>query len=170
MPGLRIHKVADKSVGRRVVMVDEEGERKLVNPDTPGEEHEPWPLVGVRLLPGPEACGISTTVVEQGITEGWLTAEAARTVARPGGPPGDAWRPDKVHLFRHADALVFHTLDGDVRFLVTHQPDKYADHGEATFPDQVAEFDADDETPVTDEMYAAGATRVDWFYGIQREG
>jgi hypothetical protein len=50
--------------------------------------------------------------------------------------------------------VVFHFLDGDVRYEVTHQPDKYADPG-------------DDETPVTEKVYKAGKTRVDHFYGLK---
>lgn len=142
MPGLTIHKHRDGTVH--------------IRGDRPGDA----PHDKVR---------ISTTVVENAISEGWLSAEGSRTVARPGGPPQDKDRPDVAHFFRHADALVFHTRDGAIRYKVVHQPDKYADHDAATHPDQVKKFKADDETSVTDEMYAAGATRVDHFYDLERE-
>jgi hypothetical protein len=88
-------------------------------------------------------------------------------VVRPGGPPEDKDRPDVSHIFRQADVLVFHTRAGDIRYKVVHNPDKYADHDDRTF--EVKRFKADDDTPVTDEIYAAGATRVDHFYDLVRE-
>ena len=57
-----------------------------------------------------------------------------------------------THTFRHYEAM---TVCG-TRYKVTHQPDKYADPG-------------DDDTPVTDEVYGSGQTRVDHFYGLKRE-
>lgn len=110
---------------------------------------------------------ITPRKVREGIRDGWLSVEGEQIVHRPGGPPDDVWRV--THTFRHYTALVFHTLDGDVRYRVVHQPDKYADRAEATRPDAVEPFAGDDDTPVTAEMYAAGATRVDHYYTLQRE-
>lgn len=171
--GLLIRRVADMSSGARLVRFDPEtGERKLVNPATPGEAHEPWPLAGVVLEDAPEETVISTGYVARGIAEGWIEGVNARPVVRPAGPTHVDWHSGvtgQPHVFVHYDALIFHTLDGDVTYRVVHQPDKYADHAEATDPEAVEPFEADDETPVTPEAYAAGATRVDHFYGIEKE-
>jgi hypothetical protein len=108
---------------------------------------------------------MTTQQVVQGQIEGWLSTAGARVVVRPAGP---AENPTLLnHTFTHYDTLTIHTLDGDVEFKVTHQPDKYADYAEASDPDAVKEFKGDDKTPVTDEMYAAGATRVDHFYEMK---
>lgn len=167
MPGLTIRKVADHSVPRVTRFDPVTGEKYLAHPDTP---HIPQarPLTGIRLDVAPGATVVSTSVVSQGIAEGWLTAVGEKVVHRPGGSSADKWAV--THTFRQATALVFHTLDGDVTYKVTHNPDKYADYEAATYPDQVKRFKADDATPVTDEHYDAGATRVDWFYTIVKEG
>jgi len=145
MSVLELRRLADKS-GSRLAQVDGDGN---VTP------LEPWPLAGVRIESDPaEIAALTTTVVADGRREGWVTVEGEQVVHRPGGPPSNLWAV--THTFVHADAIVFHTVDGDVRFRVTHQPDKYADPG-------------DDQTPVTDEAYAAGATRVDWWYGVRYE-
>lgn len=146
MPGLRIRKLAEEADGPL-----------------------PRPLAGVRLEDAPDVVRVSTKVVAAGVAEGWVTLVGERVVHRPSGPAADPWGAP-AHTFRHADAVVFHTLDGDVTYRVTHQPDKYADYGQATFPDAVGEFTGDDDTPVTSEVYAAGATRVDWFYDMEKEG
>jgi hypothetical protein len=85
-------------------------------------------------------------------------------------------------VFHHYSALVLHLVDDDgagydLRYRVTHQPDKYADNstpGEATDDrpqaDRIASGNThDDDTPVTDELYAAGQTRVDHFYDLELE-
>lgn len=102
----------------------------------------------------PAAARVPTSWVQRGTAEGWLAYENPRPVHRYGGPPGQEWQV--THTFIHADAVVLKCADGDLRYRVVHQPDKYADPG-------------DDDTPVTDEVYAAGATRVDWFYDLERE-
>jgi len=165
MAGLILRKHADKTTSARVVRYDPEtGAKKLVNPDTPGEEHEPWPLAGISIENTPDVARLSTTLVEQGKAEGWLSTTGDRVVVRPAGPAGDPLA-DR-HTFVHYDTITFHTLDGDIVFRVTHQPDKYADHSQATYPEAVEAFEGDDETPVTPTVYAAGATRVDWFYDV----
>jgi len=92
-------------------------------------------------------------------------------VIRPAGAPGAKNVPTinapAPHVFSHYTYLTFHMVDGDYRYKVVHQPDKYADYSVATHPDQVEAFEGDDTTPVTDEVYDAGATRVDWFYGLE---
>lgn len=150
-PGLTIRKLADRSVGQRVPMIDRRtGTTKLVNPDTPGEDHESWPLAGVRILddPLPDPCKLSTNIIALGEREGWIELEGKEVVHRPGGPPQDVWRV--THSLVHVDAIVIKTVDGDVRYEVTRQPDKYVD--------------GDDEASVTDDVYEAGDTIVDKFY------
>lgn len=165
-PGLTLRKLADKSEGERVIMANPDGSRKLVNPDTPGEEHEPWPFVGIRILddPIPDPCRLSTNLVEQGISEGWITVDGEEMVHRPGGPPENKWR--LTHSLRHFNALVVHTVDGDVHYEVTRQPDKY--YGIASEGDKrTTIYDVDDDAEVTDEIYATGETVVDRFYELK---
>lgn len=171
LPGLKIQKIADRTGQERLVRFDPiTGEKKLVNPATEGDDHEPWPLAGVVLLEAPDETTVSTTYVAEARNEGWVTLEDETVVVRPAGPAADPWKGDP-HVFHQCAVIVFHTLDGDVRYRVTHQPDKYACAEDATFPDQVpAKTKTDNETPVTPELYAAGATRVDNFYGITKEG
>lgn len=119
--------------------------------DLPGAPPGTWPLAGVELLDAPERVEVPVAVMDRGRAEGWITVEGEQVVHRPGGPSNDLWRV--THTFRHYDAA---TVCG-VRYRVTHQPDKYADPG-------------DDDTPVTDEVYQSGSTRVDHFYGMTREG
>jgi len=171
MAGLAIRKLADTSTGTRVKRYDPEtGASFLLNPET--GQPEPWPFAGVRLDQAPEVATISTSKVAEGIAEGWLEGVNGRPVVRPAGPTQTDWNSSHTgqpHVFLHYDALVFKTVDGDITYTVAHQPDKYADHGQAADPDQVDAFDGDDDTPVTPEYYAAGATRVDHFYGIVKE-
>jgi len=162
---MQVRKVADRSSGERLrvpvltpvtlgdgtVVQVETGRVKLVNPDTPGDAHESWPLLGVELVDPPHECSVPTGWVDRGVVEGWIEQVNARAVGRPAGPADEP--ASVIHRFTHADQLVFHTLDGEFVYDVTHQPDKYA-------------VDGDDDTPVTDEVYAAGATRVDWFYRL----
>jgi hypothetical protein len=113
-----------------------------------------WPMAGIELVDPPDACNVPVGWVDKAVAEGWITLEGARMVNRPGGPADDPTRV--IHKFTHIDALVIDTIDGEVRYRVVHQPDKYV-------------ADGDDDTPMTDEHYAAGNSRVDWFYGIERE-
>lgn len=154
--GLRIRKLADTSEGERIVRFDPvTGEKKLVNPATEGTDHEPWPLAGIRIEgDAPERCVVPTSFVTAGVSEGWVELVGSKPVHRPGGAPGNEW--SVTHTFVHAKSVVLKTADGDVRYRVVHQPDKYATSG--------------DDDPVTDDVYEAGDTRVDWFYGLELEG
>lgn len=167
MEGMQIRKLADKSEGERITVPVLEtvelrngeivqvstGRVKLVNPDTPGVEHEPWPTAGVKLEVAPDECRLATTVVDRGVEEGWIELVNDQLVRRPAGPaenPTRSW-----HYFNHCTQIIFHTVDGDVEYDVIYQPDKYVD--------------SDDPTEsVTDERYAAGETRVDWFYTVRK--
>jgi hypothetical protein len=146
MGHLRIHILADKS------------DPASFAADLPGAPSGRWPRAGV-VIDGepPDTARLSTTLVKQGIEEGWIVGEGQKVVTRPAGPADDPWRVSTVaptpHIFHHFDALVV----AGVRYKVTHQPDKYAAEG-------------DDTTTVTPAKYAAGATRVDHFYDLDLEG
>jgi hypothetical protein len=172
--GIRITKLADRSTGTRETRFDPTtGQKYLHNPATGGAE--PWPLAGVRVegINGeqrPAVIGVGTTVVDNGRAEGWIEADGEQVVHRPGGPPDDQWRV--THTFRHYDTLTFKTVDGDLRYRVTHQPDKYAVTGRKRSKDDesVVLETIDPAKTVTDQVYAAGDTRVDWFYLATLEG
>lgn len=147
---LTIRKLADTSRGERITRFDPEtGERRLVNPAT--GQPEPWPLLGISIEGDvPEQTTVPTSFVENGRREGWIEVEGERAVVRPAGPPGQPYL--KQHTFIHADAIVLRLIDGDLRYRVVHQPDKYHDGPEGT--DAVGDPTA----------------RVDHFYGLEREG
>ncbi len=173
-PGIRFRKLADKSEGERDVRYlargvepDEEGnalidpsnvQRILYNPATPELEHEPWPFAGLAIEGEPPAkCSISTGKVAEGLHEGWAEAEgatnedgSARRVFRASGPAENPWG-SPPHVFNHYDAIVFKTVDGDVRYRVVGQPDKYNAGG--TAGDHAGDPDAD----------------VRWFYELELE-
>ena len=131
--GLRLRKVADRSAG--------------------GEG--PHPLAGIRILddPPPQSPSPSTTVVDNGVREGWIIREGERPVSRPAGPPHAPFAD--THTFVHADALVFKTLDGDVRYRVVGQPDKYGPDGEPVESYEGVDLSGCD---------------VRWFYQLELEG
>lgn len=170
--GLRITKLADRSSGSRETRYDPTtGQKYLHNPATGGAE--PWPLAGVRIEGEdgpPPLVSLPTSLVDNGRAEGWIDVEGERVVHRPGGPPNDLWRV--THTFRQYDALVFKTVDGDVRYRVIHNPDKYAVTGTETVNEDKGFYREviDPDAEVTDEVYAAGKTRVDWVYVVELEG
>ena len=118
---------------------------------------EAWPLAGVDILDPPLLAKVPTSFVDRASLEGWVTVEGARVVVKPGGPPTDPWRPDKVHTFRHLDAFTIHAATGPVRYRVTRQPDKYTAGG--------------DPVPAEPAHLAVGdpSMTVDWFYLAERE-
>lgn len=182
MQGLLVRKLADKSDGERIeVPILEQlelangetvqvltGRSKLVNPNTPGVEHEAWPSAGVRLESAPDETRLPTSFVDNAVSEGWAERVNEKLVRRPAGPADRttaSW-----HIFMQCDAIIFHTVDGDVRYKVVHQPDKYADDSAVDGRGaQVTENTHDSSTPVTHDIYSAGETRVDWFYGVEKE-
>lgn len=75
----------------------------------------------------PQVTGIGQRAADLAELEGWLTRVNPTVLTAPGGP---VERPlAKVHTFVPADEIVFHTLDGDVRYRVTRQPGKYDGDG-----------------------------------------
>ena len=96
LQGLRVRKLADS-------------ERNFAGLQIEGE------IAAQTLLP------VSFVVRGQG--EGWLELENPSMVFRPGGPREEPWRV--THTFTHADAVVLHTVAGDVRYRVLSNPDKW---------------------------------------------
>ena len=167
---LTVRKVADKeSTTRVVVNHPTTGATMLLNPES--GRAESWPLKGVQAEGElPETCSVSTNFVSRAVSEGWATLVNPRPVFRPSGPADRKWDPAYTpHTFLHADAVIFHFIEGDATYKVVHQPDKYVacerEYKGKTI-DTVVDFSLDDQ-PVTDEIYAAGKTRVDHFYGLQ---
>lgn len=152
---LQLRKLADKSDGEeRVSRFDTNtGHKYLVDPVT--GQPKPWPFAGLEFIGDPpELTKVTTKYVTRGQAEGWIEMINPRMVHRPGGPPEEPWRV--THTLMQADEIVFKTVKGDVHYEVTRQPDKYADAEKA-----------DDQTLVTDEVYAAGNTKVDWFFELR---
>lgn len=144
---LTIRKLADKTAGERVARFDPDtGERLLVNPET--GEPEPWPLAGIQVVDAPKAADVNTSFVNAGVAEGWLTVEGEEIVHRPGGPPQEPWRV--THTFRHGTALVLHTVDGDVRYRIVDNPDKWPEQKNSR-----------------DEGFGG---EVRWFYRVKLDG
>lgn len=138
---LSIRKLADRTVGQRVKRFHPlTGEPALMDPED--GQLKPWPLVGIKIEgETPDYCRVPMSFVTGGMAEGWVTLENGRPKHQPGGPPDDPWKI--THTFMQADYIVIKTVDGDVRFKVTSQPDKY-----------------------DDERQPSGK-RVDWFYDLE---
>lgn len=79
--------------------------------------------------------------------EPWIELVGQTVVHRPAGPAENPWKG--THTFVHADEIILHLADGDRRYQVTHQPDKYDD--ETGLPSD----DAGDPTTHVDHFYVA---------------
>ena len=162
-PGFRARIHADRTDGERVKRYDPEtGEGYLADPSTWRRDdpatwvEKPWPATAIELIDGAPASAQTTLQwIRKRQAEGLVVVEGERPEHRPGGPPDDLWRV--THTFIHIDALVLKTTDGDVRYRVVRQPDKYVAGGA-------------DEDLVTPDIYAAGETDVAWFYLLELEG
>ena len=146
MDGLRVRKLADKSVP--VARFDPTTGEPLANP-------EPYAFAGLRIENeggAPTLTSVGITFIDRGIAEGWLSVQGETVVHRAGGPADNKWA--LTHTFRHFERIVLHTVDGDVTYAVVHQADKYA---------------ADGYEQPTDAQYAAGDTRVDHFVVLELE-
>jgi hypothetical protein len=137
------------------------GEIKLVNPDTPGVEHEPWPGAGIEIVADelPKTTKLAQRYAQSAAAEGWMTLVNSCPVVRPAGPNQGTFESTvngTPHVFYHVDEIHIDTVNhGLVKYRVVRQPDKY-----------LADSD-DDAAPVTPEDYAAGNTRVDWHYVLE---
>lgn len=147
LPGavLQLRRRADKSGGVESLIDNPNGSFHIPGDPVP----KSWPLASVEFVGAPpNKTSVSMDYVANGVHEGWITGTGRKEVHRPGGRVGFEW--STTHTFTHYSTL---TVCG-VKYKVTHQPDKYASDG-------------DDNTLVTNENYAEGRTRVDWFYEIE---
>lgn len=107
-------------------------------------------FAGLRILGHRDYVKLATKTVQKGIEEGWITADDGfNAVYRPGGPKHDPWRV--THTFMHYPTLTIHTLDGNYKYDVVYQPDKYHQ-----------------QKPGTD-VAGDPTARVDWFYLLDRQ-
>ena len=133
LQGFRVRKLADKSEGVREKRYDPEtGDSYLVDPaewsleDRETWVNTPWPSLGV-VVEGelPQKTALNTGFVNKAVSEGWAELEGKNVVHRPGGPEDDPWR--STHTFVQADSITFKFADGDVKYNVTQNPDKWPD-------------------------------------------
>lgn len=173
---LAIRKLANREGQERVVRFDPvTGEKKLVNPATSGEDHEPWPMAGVRFEgEAPDTISVPMSYIDIAVAEGWVTRINERGVVRPAGPSQEVWASSHTgipHTFIQADEVVFHMIDGDYRYKVVRQPDKYA-VGKVTAvsePDKALfRVEPAVNKKVTPAIYASGETMVCWDYELER--
>lgn len=130
---MELRRLADKSVGRRISKFDPDtGEQKLVNPDTPGEDHEPWPTLGITITNPdgpPRLTTISTDYANQLVAAGLIERKGEKAVTRPAGPYAAPWSVPP-HVFIHCDFIVFNDFErGKVHYKVVRQPDKFVEEG-----------------------------------------
>lgn len=131
---------------------------------------------GIRFHPVPQLWTLPVRWVRKNLGRPKImTVEGLRQVTRPSRPEpdfdekgsavvaghhygDDADNPGGIqgpHELLHADAFVFHTPDGDLRYEVVRQPDKYV------------AGDAKGTKRVTAEVYAAGDTEVEHFFTLR---
>ena len=153
LQGFRVRKLADKSSGTREKRFDPvTGDAYLVDPadwsldDKSTWTETPWPSLGV-VVEGdlPQKTALNTGFVTKAASEGWAELEGRSVVHRPGGPADDPWRV--THTFVQADSITFHFANGDVKYNVLENPDKYPE-----------EKNEDDE---------GFGGQVNWFYVVE---
>jgi len=140
MPTLSIRKLADQSAPRTKLFDPINGEAILLQPGIAveiakklrpimgGLEACPRPFLGIRVEgKPPKKTTLSTGFVAKGKHEGWIEVEGERAVHRSGGPVDNPWAAGTTHSFVHCDFIVIKTVDGDLRYRVTEQPDKWPD-------------------------------------------
>jgi hypothetical protein len=167
MDTLTLRKLADKESVERVARFDPmTGAKFMVDPAT--GEPSPWPLLGLAAPDGwPRKTRVPVKTITRGIVEGWAELVNPQMVFRPGGPPEEPYRV--THAFTHADEIIFKGVNGNVRYKVTQQPDKYAARNRKVLSSRkglslpVIERDK----LVTPDLYLAGQTEVTWYYELE---
>lgn len=138
---LEIRKVADRSKGeRQTVLVYspndddalEDGtllidlarvEQRLVNPDTPGFDHEPWPLKHAELVgDAPAEHGFADTAVARYMQDGFLTFKNMRAVFVEAGG-----KPYSRNPVLTGDEIVLDLKGKKLRYKVLEHPGRYED-------------------------------------------
>lgn len=127
---LRIRKLADRTAPREVRFNSQTGQKFLVDPAT--GKASPRPFLGLEFVGKvPKRTRVSQTFVARGRSEGWIEVEDENIVQRSSGPPEDpVSNLNPPHIFTHLGAVVFKTVDGDVRYKVKRNPDKWPDRKE----------------------------------------
>lgn len=123
--GLRVRKLADTFGGDRTVLYTDPRD------GVPAK----YPLAGVVFLDinfnrtdvAPKAIRVPADYAQR---EPWVELVNPTAVVRNGGSAANPTAT--LHTFIHADELVLHMLDGDRRYRVVGQPDKYGADGEPT--------------------------------------
>lgn len=141
------------------------GESGVIHTDHATGEPSKHPLAGVGFtddqgrnadlegnpIPAPKRLRLPSDYV---MREPWIEIVNPRPVLKPSGPPSNPWGGQQgPHNFVHIDEFVLHMVDGDYRYRVVHQPDKY---------DTPEHVDGAVETPC--DTPGDPTTHVDWFY------
>ncbi len=154
---LMIKLIPDRTGQERVVKFDPDtGERRLVNPATPGDEHEAWPLLGAVFCDdtGEQIEAPETLLVQQKYARdaSFIELVTATSKSVPAGTAADPYSKEP-HVFVQCKELVFHMLDGDHRYRVLKNPGKY-----------------DSATNIEVDSAADPTTYVTWDYELKLEG
>lgn len=152
---LIIRKLADQDAEREKVFHPITGQPILFEPDeataaliatlretVEGIEVSPRPFEGVRVEGDPpQKTTMGERLVACGRAEGWIDVEGETIVYRTSGPPENPYGPPP-HQFLHFDTIIIKTVDGDLRYKVLENPDKWPDtkDGEAGFGGEVRWF------------------------------
>lgn len=137
MANLSIRKLADPDAERTKLFDPLTGEAILLEPadaEVLAEQlrpilesvtPSPRPFLGIKVEgEAPRRAKLPVSFVTRGVAEGWIETEGGEVVHRSSGPPEDPWGPP-AHSFMHYDSITLKTVDGDVRYRVVENPDKW---------------------------------------------
>jgi hypothetical protein len=151
VPNLAIRKLADQDADRVKLFDPFTGQSLLYEPADAevlssqlrealsGFETSPRPLLGITVEgETPQETKLGERFIANGRAEGWIEVEGEEIVHRSSGPPENPWGTP-AHTFVHLDTIILKTVDGDVRYTVTENPDKWPEEkdGEAGFGGEV---------------------------------
>lgn len=154
LESLTLRKLADQTVEReklfdpftgRAILLEPEKATALIaelKPVMKDITPDPRPFLGLRIEGDPpKRTSVSTNLVEQGIAEGWIEGEDEDLIVRSSGPRSRPFGP-RPHAFLHFSALTFKTMDGEVRYKVVDNPDKWPEEkeGKAGFGGEVRHY------------------------------
>lgn len=137
MGALVIRKLADQTAERVKMFHPVTGEALLMEPegaealmgDLAGLLNQfqatPRPFLGIEIEGDPPTeTQFSTNFVAQGRQEGWIEVVGEERVFRSSGPPENPWGTPP-HVFLHYEKIIIKTVNGDLVYKVTEQPDKW---------------------------------------------
>lgn len=152
---LTLRKLADQTAERQKLFDPFTGQSILVTPENYEEVvtglleamsavvPTPRPFLGIQIegKAPPKRTRLSTSFVANAKAEGWIEVEDEDLVVRSSGPPEDPFGP-RPHAFLHYSAITIKTVDGDLRYKVVENPDKWPDEkeGNAGFGGEVRHF------------------------------